>query len=182
MKVILTEEVIGLGEPGKLVDVAPGYARNFLVPRKLAVYANSASVRELEHHTQRLERKRLRMVEAARSLVDRINGQSVSINARAGQGGKLYGSITTTDIADAIQAAFDITIDRRKISLSEPIRLVGSHEVSVNFLGDARAKLTVIVSDPAQVAAPQKEAAAPAPAPTPEPVVIEEETVSESAE
>ncbi|HOF89932.1 MAG TPA: 50S ribosomal protein L9, partial [Armatimonadota bacterium] len=90
MKVILTEEVAGLGEPGKIVEVAPGYARNYLVPRKLAVYASKASTRELEHHRQRLERKRQKLLAAARGTTERINGRTVTIDAKVGQGGKLF--------------------------------------------------------------------------------------------
>lgn len=154
MKVILNEEVVGLGEPGKIVDVAPGYARNFLVPRKLAVYADSANVREMEHHKRRLERKRQRLMDAARTVAEKLNGQTVTIDARAGQGGKLYGSITTADIAEAIKNAFDITIDRRKLHLREPIRSLGAHEVDATFLGEAKAVFTVSVIDSTQVVAP----------------------------
>lgn len=151
MKIILTEEVLGLGEPGKIVDVAPGYARNFLVPRKLAVYANSASVRELEHHKNRLERKRQRMATAAQSVAERINGKELKISARSGDSGKLFGSITTTDIAEALTAQFDVTVDRRKIHLREPIRTLGTHSVDVHLMGDTRPTMTVVVSDPAHV-------------------------------
>lgn len=152
MKIILNEEVQGLGEPGKIVDVAPGYARNFLIPRKLAVYANNASVRELEHHRNRLERKRQRLVTAAMGIVERINLQTIKIEAHAGESGKLFGSITTADIAKAIQDNFEVTIERRKITLREPIRSLGNHVVDIQFLADTRATLTVEVFDPAYVA------------------------------
>lgn len=152
MKIILNEEVHGLGEPGKIVDVAPGYARNFLIPRKLAVYANKASVRELEHHRNRLERKRQRLVTAAMGIVERINKQSVKIEAHAGESGKLFGSVTTADIAKALQDNFEVTIERRKITLREPIRSLGNHEVDVQFLGDTSATVTVVVFDPNYVA------------------------------
>ena len=151
MKIILTEEVLGLGEPGKVVDVAPGYARNFLVPRKLAVYASSASVRELEHHKNRLERKHQRMTTAAQSVAERINGKELLISARSGESGKLYGSITTADIAEALTAQFEVTVDRRKIHLAEPIRTLGSHSVDVQLMGSTRATLTAKVFDPAHV-------------------------------
>ena len=167
MKVILNEEVLGLGEPGKIVDVAPGYARNFLVPRKLAVYASMASVKELEHHTNRLERKRQRLVTAAQSIADRLNGQTLKIEGRAGESGKLYGSITNSDIAESLLSQFDVTIDRRKIHLREPIRTVGGHSVEISFMGDTRAVITVNVFDPAQLQVSKPAAAAPAPAAEP---------------
>ena len=151
MKVILNEEVHGLGEPGKIVDVAPGYARNFLIPRKLAVYANNASVRELEHHKNRLERKRMRLVTAAMGIAERLNEQTIKIEAHAGDSGKLFGSITSIDIAKAIQDNFDLTIERRKISLREPIRSLGNHVVDIQFMGDTRATLTVEVFDSAYI-------------------------------
>ena len=182
MKVILNEEVLGLGEPGKIVDVAPGYARNFLVPRKLAVYASTASVKEMEHHKTRLERKRQRLVTAAQSIAERLNGQTVKIEGRAGDTGKLYGSVTTSDIASAIQSQFDVLIDRRKIHVREPIRTVGGHTVDISFMGDTRAVVTVNVFDPAQVAKPAEVAkpveapSGPPHSPAPVPYVAEPET------
>ena len=168
MKVILTEEVAGLGEPGKVVDVAPGYARNFLVPRKLAVYANSASTREMEHHRQRLERKRQKLVAAARSTTERINGQTVTIDAKVGQGGKLFGSVTTSDIATALKDQLGVEIDRRKIHLGEPIHTAGLHSVDVHLMGDSHATVQVQVGSPEDVAAataPEAPAEAPVEAP-----------------
>lgn len=177
MKVILTEEVAGLGEPGKVVDVAPGYARNFLVPRKLAVYASKASTREMEHHRQRLERKRQRLIAAARSVTERLNGQTVSIEAKIGKDGKLFGAVTTSDIAEAIKAQLDVEVDRRKIQLREPIHTAGAHIADIHLMGDSNATLTVQVGTPEQ-ATP----AAPAPAPeaAPEPAV--EPAAEETAE
>ncbi|HEY3379249.1 MAG TPA: 50S ribosomal protein L9, partial [Armatimonadota bacterium] len=153
MKIILTDEVPGLGEPGKIVDVAPGYARNFLVPRKLAVYANTASVKEMEHHKNRLERKRLRLIVAAQGMAAQITGKVLTIEGRAGDTGKLYGSVTTSDIAQALQQQYAVAVDRRKIHLREPIRMVGEHSVDVQLMGDTRATMTVNVFDPVQVKA-----------------------------
>ncbi|HEX2951357.1 MAG TPA: 50S ribosomal protein L9 [Armatimonadota bacterium] len=163
MKVILNEEVLGLGEPGKIVDVAPGYARNFLVPRKLAVYASTASVRELEHHKRRLERKRQRLALAAQGVAERINGKTVTIETRAGENGKLYGSVTTADIAKALKDQYDVDVDRRKIALGEPIRVVGNHEVDVRLMGDTHATVIVNAFDPSQVKAEEAPAAEEAP-------------------
>lgn len=169
MKVILTEEVQGLGEPGKLVDVAPGYARNFLVPRKLAVYANTGNVKELEHHKVRLERKRQRLQAAAQSTSERLSGKVLTIEARVGKEGKLYGSVTTADIAELVKKQFELDVDRRRIHLPEPIRTTGEHPVDIHLMGDTHAKLTIKVVDaahPEQTSAPAAPAAAPAEAPT----------------
>jgi large subunit ribosomal protein L9 len=181
MKVILTEEVLGLGEPGKIVDVAPGYARNFLVPRKLAVYANEGKVKELEHNKRRLERKRQRLEAAAQTTAQRIGGQPITIEARAGQGGRLFGSVTTIDIAEGIKNAFGVEVDRRKIHLHEPIRTLGEHDVDVHLIGETRATVKVIVMDSTQKAegeAPATTAEA-APAAT-EPVPAEEAAPAET--
>jgi len=169
MKVILNEEVLGLGEPGKLVDVAPGYARNFLVPRKLAVYADKGKVKELEHNRRRLERKRRQLQIAAQSTAQRIVSRVVTIDAHAGPGGRLFGSVTSSDIAHALQEQFDVEIDRRKIHLHEPIRTLGTHEVDVHLIGETRAVIKVEVVDtthheevPVVEAAAQAEQSAPA--------------------
>ena len=163
MKVILQEEVIGLGEPGKLVDVAPGYARNFLVPRKLAVYANEGNLREMEHHKTRLERKRQRLEAAAATTATRVAAQPVTIEAHAGPGGKLYGSVTSIDVAQALQQQIGVTIDRRKIHLREKISSLGEHTVDLHLMGETHAVLTVNVVDPTQKPVVEEAPAAPAP-------------------
>ena len=180
MKVILNEEVVGLGEPGKIVDVAPGYARNFLVPRKLAVYANTGSVKELEHHKRRLERKRQRLQTAAMGVAERIQSLVLNITARSGEGNKLYGSVTSSDLAEALQTQFDVTVDRRKIHLREPIRTLGEHTADVQLMGETRATLQINVTDPAKQAEAAAPAAAPAPAPAAE--AAPAETTEETAE
>lgn len=147
MKVILTEEVLGLGEPGKIVEVAPGYARNFLVPRKLAVYVNSGNAKELEHNKKRLERKSLRLNAAALGVADRLNGQTLTFDVRTGKDGKLYGSITSADVAEKMKEQFDMVVDRRKITLSDSIRNLGTFEVSVHLMGETKATLNVVVTD-----------------------------------
>ena len=180
MKVILTEEVLGLGDPGTVVDVAPGYARNFLVPRKLAVYANEGKVKELEHNKRRLERKRQRLEAAAQTTAQRISGQPITIEARAGQGGRLFGSVTSSDIAQAMKNALDIEVDRRKIHLHEPIRTLGEHDVDIHLIGETRVTAKVIVVDSSQKAegeAPAVTAEA-APAAT-EPVPVEKAATAE---
>ena len=165
MKVILTDEVIGLGEPGKVVDVAPGYARNYLVPRKLAVYADTGRLRELEHHRRRLERKRQRVHAVAQTTAERLAGHVLQIQARAGKGDKLYGSVTTADIAEALKQQFDVVVDRRKIHLREPIRALGTHEAELHLIGETRVTIPVHVVD---VTHPEEEVAEQAPLEAPE--------------
>ncbi len=177
MRVILNEEVHGLGEPGKLVDVAPGYARNYLIPRKLAVYANTGNIKELEHHQRRLERKRQRLQTAAQSTAARINGKVLTIEARVGKEGKLFGTVTSSDIADRLKAQLDVDIDRRRITLREPIRTVGEHQADIRLLGDTHATVTVNVLDAAHPTATKPvEVAKPAEVVTPEAPAAPDET------
>jgi len=143
MKVILTEKVEGLGQIGDLVKVKPGYARNFLVPRKLAVEANTRNIKELDHQKRQAERKLQRLTQAAEVLKGRIEGVICSVSHRAGEGGKLFGSVTTMEIAEKLAAA-GVEIDRRRIDLPEPIRTLGDHDVPVKL--DAGVVATVKVT------------------------------------
>ncbi len=147
MKVILTEEVVNLGNCGDIVDVAPGYARNFLVPRKLAIYANKGNVREMEHHKALLDRKQKKLVNAAMSVAEKINNQVLSFKVKVGDNGKLFGSVTTHDIADLLKAQFEIDVDRRKITLAEHINTLGDHNAEVRLMSDTRANVIIRVID-----------------------------------
>jgi large subunit ribosomal protein L9 len=149
MKIILTEEVVNLGNCGDIVDVAPGYARNFLVPRKLAIYANKGNVREMEHHKGLLERKQKKLQNAAMSVAEKINNQVLTIKVKVGENGKLFGSVTTQDIADMLKAMFEIEVDRRKITLGEHISTLGDHNADVRLMSETRANVIVRVVDEA---------------------------------
>jgi len=144
MKVILTENVDGLGQIGDLVKVKPGYARNFLVPRKLAVEANVRNIKELDHQKRQAERKLQRVTQAAEVLKGRIEGVVCSVTHRAGEGGKLFGSVTTMEIAGKLAEA-GIEIDRRRIDLPEAIKSLGDHEVPIKLDAGVVATLKVTV-------------------------------------
>jgi large subunit ribosomal protein L9 len=176
MKVILNEEVPGLGLPGKIVDVAPGYARNYLVPRKLAVYASRSSVKELAHHAQRLERKKNRLMTAAMGTQERLTGKTIVMDLRSGKEGKLFGSVTNVAIADAIKTAFEIEVDRRRITMREHINFVGVHEITVHLMGDTNAVMQVEVIDS------QRPVVAPAPVIVEAPVLLEAPAAEEAVE
>ncbi len=149
MKVILTEEVINLGNCGDIVDVAPGYARNFLVPRKLAIYANKGNVREMEHHKGILDRKLKKMQQAAMSVAEKINDQVLVFKVKVGENGKMFGSVTTHDIAALLKAQFELEVDRRKITLGEHISTLGDHNAEVRLMSETRANIIVRVVDEA---------------------------------
>jgi large subunit ribosomal protein L9 len=144
MNVILTENVKGLGNMGDVVKVKPGYARNFLVPNKLAVEASTRNLNELEHHRRQLTRKAEKLSQEASVLKNRIETLECVLAHRAGEEGKLFGSVTSMEIEAAL-AAKGIEIDRRKILLDQPIKSLGSHEVAIKLNAGVNATLKVCV-------------------------------------
>jgi len=145
VKVILRAQVRGLGEPGAVVDVAPGYARNYLFPRGLAVEATEGNLALLEAERQREQRRRQHELDEARGLATRLAGQTVSIPAKAGEQGRLFGSVTSQDIAAALQKALGVVIDRRRILLDEPLKTVGEHTVRVRLHPEVEIDLRVSI-------------------------------------
>lgn len=144
MEIILTENVEGLGNIGDLLKVKPGYARNYLVPRGFAVEANSRNVKELEHNKRQLERKRERLLQTSGELKARIEKVVCTFTHRASEEGKLFGSVTSAEIAEKL-AASGVEIDRKKIQLPEPIKTLGEHEVAVKLPAGISATIKVQV-------------------------------------
>ncbi len=144
MKVILTENVEGLGNIGDLVKVKPGYARNFLVPRGIAQEASLRNVKELEHQKRQMERKAQKVAQDAQALKARIEAVKCVIAHRAGEEGKLFGSVTSMEIGEKLAAA-GVEIDRKKIVLSEPIKSIGDFEVPVKLTAGVTATVRVSV-------------------------------------
>jgi len=144
MKLILKEDVENLGVMGAIVDVANGYGRNYLLPRNLAVEANPKNIKEFEHQKNSIlvKVKKLRMT--AEDLANKISALTISIEAKAGEEDKLFGSVTSKDIADAISEK-GIEVDKRKIILEEPIKRLGEYEVSVKVQHDVTATVKVEV-------------------------------------
>jgi len=170
MKVILMEEVRNLGEPGTLVDVAEGYARNYLLPRKLAVEASKGAVKSVEHH-KRIASKRLALLQdSAKTLAEKLGQVRLELKAKAGEAGKMYGSVTAGQIADALDRLHGLQVDKRKIHLEEPIRVLGEHLVQIRLRPDVRAELTVEVTAEVEEVKPEVPPEAAAEAPPEEPV------------
>jgi large subunit ribosomal protein L9 len=147
MKVILLQDVEGLGKAGDLKEVANGYARNYLVPRQLAAGATPGLI---ANRTQRIaaeQRKLEKLAELNKQQAERLNQVTLTFKARVGSQGRLYGSITSQDIAAALREVENITIDRRSIELSEPIRGTGTFAVPVRVATGLEPKLTVNVVD-----------------------------------
>ena len=145
MKVILQKTVERLGDPGDVADVADGYARNFLIPRGLAVRAEKGAVRHAES-LQRSHRARTKAQKGEfEALAARIIQTPVVVTARAGEEGKLFGSVTAADIAEALSSQAGVSVDRRDVHLDEPIRSVGTHEVTVHLHAEVDPVITIDV-------------------------------------
>lgn len=144
MKVILKEDVKNLGSMGQVVTVADGFARNFLVPKGLAVEASSKNIKALEHAKRVIQEKAQKAKDAMRELADKLSGFTLVIKAKAGEEGKLFGSVTSMDIAEQLkQEGYDI--DRKKISLEEPIKRLGSYAVTIRLHPEVDARVNVQV-------------------------------------
>ena len=144
MKVILLEDVTNLGKIGDTVEVKNGYARNFLIPRKLAIVASSRNLKAQQHQLQAIERKVEKAKSDAQTLGERLSGASVTLTRKAGEKGRLFGSVTNMDIADAL-ADDGITVDRKDVQLEEPIKELGAFEVSVKLPHEISATINVTV-------------------------------------
>ena len=144
MEVILREDIEKLGSRGEVVKVAPGYARNFLLPKKLAVEATGANKKIVEQERQSHLRKEAKHKNEAEDLSKLLTGVSVTIAQKAGENDQLFGSVTSKDVGDAL-AAKNFTIDRRKIQLDDPIKQLGEFKVPVRLHKDVTAEVTVVV-------------------------------------
>ncbi len=145
MEILLKQNVENLGSAGEIVKVKNGFARNFLIPRGLAMPATAGLRKQSEQFKSAAERRRLRELATARDLADRINATTLTFAARAGESGRLYGSITSAQIADALAEALDIEIDRRRIRLDHSLRELGVHEVTVHLAQEVDAIFKVVV-------------------------------------
>ena len=142
IEVILKEHVEHLGRRGEIVKVADGYARNFLFPRKLALAVTEKNKKQIERERVKAEAREAEEMKGARALAATLEGLDIAIARRVGENDTLYGSVTTGDIADAL-AARDVTVDRRKIQLSEPLKSLGEHAVPVKLHREVTANLKV---------------------------------------
>lgn len=147
MKVVLLSDVKGQGKKGQVVNVSDGYARNFLFPKNLATPADNKIMNELKGK----EEARLRQIElekqAAHDTAEKLKTVTVKIKAQAGADGRIYGSVTSKEIAEQLAAQHKITIDKRKISLADPIKAFGTYQPEVKLYPEITGKITVVVSD-----------------------------------
>lgn len=146
VKVILREDMANLGDSGAIVSVKPGYARNYLLPRGLAYEATSANIRQLEDEKRRAETRAKRDYLEARRRASQLEEVSLTFHAKAGEESKLFGSVTSADIADRLNSGeLDFEVDRRQVDLDEPIKALGVYTVAVKLHADVRPEVKVWV-------------------------------------
>jgi len=145
MKVILTQAVKGLGEAGTVKDVADGYGRNYLIPRGLARPATEGAQKQIELEQTAVARREKRLLGEAEVFAKALSALELTFQAKAGEGDRLYGSITSADIAEQIVKKVHTDLDKRKIVLEEPIRELGTHQVTIKLMSNVTAEVTVIV-------------------------------------
>ena len=145
-KVVLTHEVAKLGNAGDVVEVRPGYARNFLLPRRLAMPWTKGSQKEIDRLKAALAKKQIESMEVAQAVKTKLaEGDPVLIDAKAGANGRLFGAITTAQIADAVKAQKGAEIDKRKVVIDSPIKSVGTYQLSVRLFEEVSAPLEITV-------------------------------------
>ena len=145
MKVILQQDVRGQGKKGQMVEVSDGYGRNFLLPRKLAVEATAENVNTMKMQDKARQARLAEEKAAAQALAERLKGVQVNIRARAGQGGKLFGSITSKEIAEEMKKQFDMDVNKSKIVLSDPIKSFGAFEVKCKLGSEVSGVINLLV-------------------------------------
>lgn len=146
MKVILIEDVKSLGKKGDIVNAKDGYARNYLFPGKLAIEANKANLEQNKREKAEMQEQKEKEIEQAKKLAENINNMTVEIKAKASEDGKLYGSITSKDIATHLKNEENLEVDKRKIQLDEPIRNIGTIHVKIKILAGIYGELTIKVN------------------------------------
>ena len=147
MKVVLLQDVKDLGKKEELVNVSDGYARNYLFPRKLAVEATSGKLKELEEKKNFEMKKKEKERQAAKELADKLGKLEINFKVKAGENGKLFGSITGKDVADAIKSQHKIDIDKKKVVLHDAIKALGTYQVEIKVYPEISAEINVKVAE-----------------------------------
>ncbi len=147
MKLILQKDVKSVGKAGEVVEVSDGYARNFLLPKGLALQADSASMNQLNQKMEKKKRDEEKKLQAAKELAAKLEDKGIQVSMKAGQNGKAFGSVSGREIAQAALEQYDLELDRKKILLSEPIKGFGEFEVPIRLHPEVLAKLKVLVKE-----------------------------------
>ena len=145
MQVILLQNIPGTGKKGDIVNVSDGYARNYLFPRKWATQATAGAVKEVERRHERERAEESARVQEAEELARQIQGKTIEIKAKSGEKGRLYGSVTAQEVADALNVQHKVTVDKRKLDLAEPIRSLGRVQATISLYAGVKATMTISV-------------------------------------
>ena len=147
MKVILTQDVKGQGKKDQIIDVSDGYARNFLLPKKLAIPADAKAINEVKNKEASHKHKIEVETAEAKEIATKLEGILVKLVCKSGADGRLYGAVTSKDVADALEANHKIQIDKKKINIPTPIKAYGKYELEVKLYTDVTGKINLLVSD-----------------------------------
>ncbi len=147
MKIILLQDVKSLGKKGDIVNASDGYARNYILPKKLGVEANPKTMNELKQQQAHDQKVKQQILEEAQALAARIEAGEIVLAVKTGEGGKVFGSVSSKEIAGAVATQMGIEIDKKKLQISEPIKTVGVHIVQIKVHPKVTAKLTVKVEE-----------------------------------
>lgn len=158
MKVVLLGEIKGKGGEGDIVDVAQGYAENYLFPKKLAVAATKGNLKQLEERRNNIAKREAVRIADANKLKETLEGKQVTVDVKVGEEGILFGSVTAAMIADAIKDQLGVEIDRKRVELGKPIKVAGTHEVAISLYREIRANVVVLVGITAEEAAAEEAA------------------------
>jgi len=146
MKVILLQDVKGVGKKDQMIEAADGYVRNFLLPKKLAVEATKANIASLESKKKSAEQQRVKELEDARAMKAMLESKTIKISQKTGEGGRLFGSVTNKEVAQALKDQENIEIDRKKITITDAIKKVGEYHAEIKLHTDVAAKLKLEIS------------------------------------
>jgi large subunit ribosomal protein L9 len=152
MKVILQQDIPKVGKGGDIVTVADGYARNFLLPRKYAVSATGGALKEHQARAAREKERTAGQLQGAQASASKLEGKSVTILTKVGTGTKLYGSVTSQDVADAVEKETGVKVDKRRVALVDPIKTLGEYTIAVRLHADVTVNLKVIVTTEEEIA------------------------------
>lgn len=147
MKVILLDDVKKVGKKGELVNTSDGYARNFLFPKKLAVEATKSSINDMKLKQQSEKRRQEELLEQAKELAEEIKGSEITIKVKAGDGGKIFGSVSTKEITKAAKEQLGFDIDKKKMQIKDPIKALGTHIIPIKLTAKVKTELKVKVQE-----------------------------------
>jgi large subunit ribosomal protein L9 len=146
MKIILTQQVSGLGAPGDVIEVKDGYGRNYLVPRGFAIVWTKGAEKQVESIKKARAAREIATLEQAKEIADSLKSLRPVVNAQAGSNGRLFGAVTAGDIADAVKAAGGPELDKRRIQIGNPIKTIGAHQVTVHLTSEVDGKINITVA------------------------------------